>query len=76
MGWKKLLEEKDPELYLLLVELIKETHKYREIYRKAKDPAKAQLWLALALLYKKIKEKKKNGDKITEEVVKELEEKF
>ncbi len=72
MGWKSLLREKDPELYLELIELIKETEKYKDIILQAPDPSKAQIWVALALLSKKLNEKRKKEKKSENIDVKEI----
>lgn len=50
--WKKDL---DPVIANRLKELIKETKVYDDSIRKSKDKSKAQLWVALAILYDRIK---------------------
>jgi len=71
MDWKDLLKEKDPNLFLALQSLLEEVKEYKDIYLKAKNPSIAQLWIALAILYKKHSKKKKK-----ETIPKDLEEKF
>ncbi len=51
MDWKDNL---DPVLKDFLKSLLSEVKKYREIYIKAEDPANAQIWVALAILYRKL----------------------
>ncbi|BBL45914.1 hypothetical protein MJ1_0779 [Nanobdella aerobiophila] len=50
MDWKDNL---DPILKDFLKALLSETKEYKDIYIKSEDPAKAQIWIALALLYRK-----------------------
>ena len=51
MDWKTNL---DPLIRDYLNQLLKEVIKYRAAYSKAKDISKAQIWVALALLYRGI----------------------
>ncbi|HIP66868.1 MAG TPA: hypothetical protein EYH09_01975 [Candidatus Nanopusillus sp.] len=51
MDWKTNL---DPLIRDYLNQLLKEVIKYRAAYSKAKDISKAQIWVALALLYREI----------------------
>jgi len=76
VDWRELLREKDPELYLILSQLVNEIKKYKEVYSKAKNPALAQIWIALAIIYKKIYEKKENNEDNLDEIIDELAEKL
>jgi len=51
MSWKDNL---DPKLKEHFDELILEVVKEKEAYIEAKDPSKAQLWSAIAILNKKV----------------------
>lgn len=61
MGWKKDL---DPVLRDYLNSLLKEVEKYKHIYEKADDPGRAQIWIALAILYRKLLTLQGSVDKI------------
>jgi hypothetical protein len=50
--WKQELE---PFLQMYINELIKESKKHRKAYLKAQNPYLAQMWVAMAILNKKIK---------------------
>jgi len=51
MNWR---DELDPVLKDFLISLLKEVQKNKDAYLKAEDPAIAQIWVALAILYRKI----------------------
>ncbi|MGB9674832.1 MAG: hypothetical protein ACPLX8_01740 [Nanopusillaceae archaeon] len=51
MDWKDNL---DPVLRDFLKSLLEEVKKYKEVYMNSDDPARAQIWIALAILYRKI----------------------
>jgi len=51
MNWKS---ELDPVIKDYLNNLLKEVAEYKKAYSKAKDISRAQIWVALALLYRKI----------------------
>jgi len=51
MSWK---DDLDPVLRDFLISLLKEVQKSKDAYIKAEDPAIAQIWVALAMLYRKI----------------------
>lgn len=51
MGWKQDL---DPVIKEYLNSLLKEVQKYRDSYLKADDVQIAQLWVALAIIYRKV----------------------
>jgi hypothetical protein len=62
--WRKNL---DKELNKSISTVIKETKKYSKQIESAKDPGKAQIWVALGLLQQKIEEiTPKNTKKKTE----------
>ena len=51
MDWKT---ELDPVVQEYLNELLKEVIEHRKAYMKARDSSKAQIWVALALLYREV----------------------
>ena len=76
MDWKEILKDEDPDLYIYLQEVLNKVRKYEHIYKKAPNPARAQLWIAIAILYKELKSKKRNNENIDEKVIQTLSEKF
>ncbi|MEM4511200.1 MAG: hypothetical protein QXD25_00070 [Nanopusillaceae archaeon] len=51
MSWKKNL---DPIIRDFLNTLLREVEEYKDSYLKAEDPATAQIWTALAIIYRKL----------------------
>jgi hypothetical protein len=58
MSDKKWRDDLDPLLAHSLNELIKETKAYDYAIRESKDKSKAQLWVALALIYQQLNAEK------------------
>lgn len=70
MDWKTNL---DPLIKDYLDQLLKEVIKYRTAYSKATDISKAQIWVALALLYREINLLKSTIEEIREKLYDEEE---
>ena len=68
MDWKTNL---DPLIKDYLDQLLREVIKYRVAYSKAKDISKAQIWVALALLYREINLLKSTIEEIKEKLYNE-----
>lgn len=51
MDWKDNL---DPILKDFLESLLKEVKKYEDAYKNSDNPARSQIWVALALIYRKL----------------------
>jgi len=68
MDWKTSL---DPLIKDYLDQLLREVIKYRVAYSKAKDISKAQIWVALALLYREINLLKSTIEEIKEKLYNE-----
>ena len=51
MDWKDNL---DPVFRDFVKSLIEETKKYKDIYMKADDPGRVQIWIALGIIYRKL----------------------
>ncbi|MEM0379239.1 MAG: hypothetical protein QW038_02555 [Nanopusillaceae archaeon] len=51
MSWKKDL---DPVIRDFLNTLLKEVEEHKNAYLKAEDPATAQIWTAIAIIYRKL----------------------
>jgi len=75
MSWR---DDLDPVLKDFLISLLREVQKNKEAYMKAEDPAIAQIWVALAILYRKIllleREIEEIKEKLFEDVKNKLEE--
>jgi len=70
MGWKS---ELDPVIKDYLNNLLKEVSKYKEAYSKANDIGRAQIWVALAILYRKITALEAAINEIKEKLFNEVE---
>ena len=68
MDWRTSL---DPLIKDYLDQLLREVIKYRVAYSKAKDISKAQIWVALALLYREINLLKSTIEEIKEKLYNE-----